>query len=101
MRRKRLFFWRKKVDVQDVFNRVIDARFYSGVDDLMCLSLMDARDVKLISEKEYRQARNEVGAFLAFKNTTLKWALEVNGLRGDFESRLAIYRDWANRPSLK
>lgn len=97
----KLFFCRRKVDVQDVFNRVIDAKFYNESYDWMCLSLMDARDVKLISEKEYRQAREEIRAYLPPKYLFLRSVLEDNGLRGDFESRLAIYRDWANRPSLK
>lgn len=101
MNLSKLFFWRKKVDVQDVFNRVIDAKFYSEADDWMCASLMDARNRKLISRREYKQARDEIGDFLTSEYPTLRWALEANGLPSDFESRLAIYRDWANRPSLK
>lgn len=101
MNLSKLFFWRRKVDVQDVFNRVIDAEFYSEGYDWMCLSLEGARERGLISRSEYKQAGDEIGAFLIFGYPTLRWALEANGLPSDFESRLAIYRDWTNRPNLK
>lgn len=101
MRWKRLFFRRKKVNVQDVFNRVIDAGFYSKASDWMCLSLVDAIDGGFISASEYRQARGEIRAYLSYRHPTLEGALKANGLPSDFEFRLAIYRDWVNRPSLK
>lgn len=97
---KRIFYWRKKVDVQDVFNRVIDAGFYSGARDWMCTSLLNAEYRGLISRGECRQARDEIGAYLSYRHPTLEWALVANGLPSDYEFRLAIYRDWASRPSL-
>ena len=101
MIKRLLAFWREKVDVQDVFNRVIDVGFYSEAMDWMCVSLLNARDVGLISVSEHKQARGEIRAYLPSKYLTLEGALEANGLPCDFEFRLAIYRDWANRPKLK
>ena len=96
----RLFFWRKKVNVQDVFNRVIDAGFYSESGEWMCHSLELARRCGVISKEEKEIARREIRAYLG-SFTILESKLYYYNLPHEFSDRLAIYRNWASRPNLK
>lgn len=99
--------------IQDIFNAVIEAGLYSHdtnqtvmvngrwftVDNCMCFSVASAINAKLISEDEGRLAYKEIDGYIGCYSF-LRSALMVNTLPHDFHSRLAIYRDWANRPTL-
>lgn len=112
MNLSKLFFWRPKVDVQDVFNQVIDAGYYRhwrvgefehlpiNFSEFMCVSLTLAEEDGVISRRQFRCAVVELRRYLK-GHSALASKLCDNKLPRDFESRLAIYRDWANRPSLK
>ena len=89
-------------DVQEIFNRVIDQGYYTPYDySVMCNSLHNALCGDVISTDEYRFARKQIGNYLLPTNCAyLRTALAQAGLPHTIEARTAIYRDWANRPSL-
>lgn len=96
------------MDVQEIFNRVIDGGFYQGgydynnYSDLMCISLFQARNKGVITPDEDKYAENVI------KNYLNDWSgcvqlynvLKNNALENSFKARLAIYKDWDNRPKL-
>lgn len=91
------------MNIQEIFNRVIDQGYYniSFAHSAMCNALCQAWDEDEISEEEYQLACEQIEEYLltidcAYLFTALKRA----GLPSDIEARTAIYRDWANRPSL-
>lgn len=91
---------KRDLPVQDVFNIAIDSGVYSEeTDTFMCVSLRDCYCYDLITRKELDKSLQEIREYLQ-DIYTLKNALIQNGLSWSFEHRLAIYRDWANRPVL-
>lgn len=86
---------------QETLNAVIASGHYSTKSPApeMCLSLFNAWEHGVITYSEYKQAVIEIQDYIrgfAFLST----ALTVNDLPADRPSRLAIYKDWANRPTL-
>lgn len=86
---------------QEILNAVIASGHYPKESPApqMCLSLLYAWEDDVITHKEYKQAVIEIQDYIrgfGFLST----ALDVNGLHADRPSRLALYQDWANRPTL-
>ena len=86
--------------VQEIFDAVIDGGFYTEYTDWMCLSLSDAHLEGVISKKEREIARREIGEYLGSFGT-LESKLYHYNLPYEFPDRLAIYRNWKNRPTFK
>lgn len=90
-------------NVQAVFDKVIAAGIYdenSKAFALMCLALSYAYDKKVITLDEMLLAKKEINSYL-MPFGSLAGMLAFNKRPWDFESRLAIYKDWANRPRFK
>ncbi len=91
------------MNIQEIFNRVIDQGYYSTLtsNSVMCHSLYLARGEGVISTDEYLFAREQIDEYLRPTYCTYLFrALEEAGLPSTIEARTAIYRDWANRPTL-
>lgn len=91
------------MNVQEIFNRVIDQKYYntSFTHSAMCNALYNAWDEEVISDNEYQFAREQIDKYLLTTDCAyLFTALKQAGLPNTIEARTAIYRDWANRPSL-
>ena len=92
------------MNIQDIFNRVIDQEYYDTSHNYsaMCNSLHKAWYQGVVSHEEYLFAGNQIGQYLGSTDCAyLGEALEKAGLPHSIVDRTAIYRDWANRPSLK
>lgn len=85
--------------VQEIFDLVINARYYNETEDLMCLSIAYAKNRELITEGECQSALNEIDNYLG-NVVSLRFFLLCHGEDPSFERRLAIYKDWENRPKL-
>ena len=83
--------------VQKVFNKVMAANLYQG--NLMCFSLAQASACEVINEEEYSMAKEAINEYLK-DAITLGVALKANGLPCEISDRIAIYKDWTNRPKL-
>lgn len=91
------------MNIQEIFNRVIDQEYYDTSHNYsaMCHSLYRAWYKEVISYDEYRFAKEQIRKYLYPVNRAyLGDALKKAGLPNTIEARTAIYRDWANRPSL-
>lgn len=90
-------------DVQTIFNIVIESGHYNEDNlDWMCGSLKHCRHDGLISQLEVDIAVNEIEAYLDTAECAfLRTGLWQSGLPYNFADRLAIYKDWANRPKLQ
>lgn len=96
------------MDVQEIFNRVIDGGFYQdgyiyrNYSDLMCVSLIQACNKGVITPDECKYAGNVIENYLNVWSGCGKLydVLGNNALENSFKARLAIYRDWDNRPKL-
>lgn len=90
--------------VQAIFDTVIGAGIYPQISDYMCNALDYAASTGLITLKDASRARRAIrqysGSGLRGYYGTLKCALEAHGLPGMRAHRLAVYKDWANRPAL-
>lgn len=88
------------MQIQPIFNAVIEAGLYTEQSCLMCHSLKEAasgdtitvleRDEALVAIKEYLSGFGSLGGFLDYKKSGF-----------DFSTRLSVYQDWANRPFQK
>lgn len=92
--------------IQEIFNVVIEEGFYKSPScSLMCFALIDAFDAGVISSEEMDAAHEAIRNYLTqtgeYNPIFLKSALFLSGLPYSFEDRLAIYKDWDNRPKLK
>lgn len=92
-------------DIQTIFNVVIEAGLYpqqpsKTSHDLMCFSLSTGVVAKVISVKEYVFAKAQIECYLGDYGL-LAVALEKAELSGCIQDRLAIYKDWENKPTLK
>ena len=93
------------MNIQGIFNRVIDGGFYRpqtvlGVCSMyMCHALVHARNAGTITYDELAYAFGAIDNYLG-KVVTLRSAMVRVGIEATFEKRLAVYSDWDNRPSL-
>lgn len=87
------------MNVQEVFDKVIAAGYYEK-QKLMCFALSAALAESLISEEEFKQATAEIKGYLGAWGSLGGMLLHSN-LDSAFEARLAIYKDWVNRPVIK
>ncbi len=98
--------WFYPKTTQEVFNIVIDKGYYAecilvspGKSYFMCIALTLAYDNGHITTKEYNTALAEIDAYIDSPTTSvLKNYLIERDLYYSFNDRLAIYKDWANRP---
>ena len=86
---------------QEIFDVVIDEGFY-GRDEygFMCNALKRAYTVGSITPTECTDALIDIAKYLN-AYPTLESLLVKSELPCAFPDRLAIYRNWANRPQLK
>lgn len=97
--------------VQQLFNAVIDGGFYSEdynrydepfpPSEWMCCAVSSANRAKCITDAEAEKMRRAINRYmssLSISAGTLSTALWHNNKPGTFNDRLAIYRDWKNRP---
>ncbi len=93
--------WFYPKTTQEVFNIVIDNGYYgtgaSHRSDFMCIALSSAYTNKVITKDELAKATDEIDDYLNGV-LLLRSYLRDRDLPHSFNDRLAIYRDWANRP---
>lgn len=89
-----------ETDVQKIFYKVIEGGHYTSRCDLMCISLIAAGYCDVINKEQKEIARQSIKEYLGFYGT-LSAALIDSNLDSSFQHRLAIYKDWANRPKLE
>lgn len=82
--------------VQETFNKVIEAGLYNEKDGLMCHSLKAAARAGLITAEEFIAAKGEIVSYLKGFGS-LGGYLDYKGQPYDFNTRLAVYKDWANK----
>lgn len=100
MFKKLKFLFKEPRSVQEIFDVVIGEGFYTKHSYWMCPSLRSAFVEGVISRKEMVKARREIEIYLG-PHYTLESRLYFHDLPCKFSDRLAIYRDWANRPSFE
>lgn len=89
------------MNVQTIFNKVIDAGLYKESNYiLMCHAVEAAYCLEVLTKDEADTAHKEIKLYLKGYGS-LAGALDNRGLPWDFKSRLSIYQDWANKPSLE
>lgn len=88
------------INVQDVFDQVINSGHYSPLDgsELMCHALKAAGRNGDISSEDFILAKEEIRSYLGGFGS-LGGFLDYKGLPYDFNARLAIYLNWKNRPT--
>lgn len=84
------------VNVQEVFNEVIDKGFYNETDNLMCHSLKEAARAGVITSEQFVVAKSQITDYLSGFGS-LGGYLDYKGREYDFKARLAVYKDWANK----
>lgn len=91
-------------EVQDIFNTVFDAGYYSEFTDhgsvLMCHALKNAARNGVINKEQFILAHKEVVEYLSGFGS-IGGFLSAKGVDWDFTARLAIYQTWDNKPSFK
>ena len=89
----------KPEEIQALFDKVIDSGHYHHAG--MCKSVGIARAAGILNNRETAVLEDTIRRYLIPKGYVwLYTALKANGLPHGPEARLAIYRDWANRPKL-
>lgn len=88
-------------DIQETLNKVIDSGIYRTNDfsSLMCVAIGRAVSLGLVSAKEAIKTENAICEYIK-PYGSLSPALFNNGLPYEFNDKLKIYKDWANRPKL-
>lgn len=103
----------RKLKTQTILNRIIAAGYYtedSGPTEaghwgspFMCNAAKNAAADGVIHADYAKQVRAEIAEY--FKNAlpnsndaNLKRRLQLHNLPSDYSARLAIYKDWKNRP---
>lgn len=97
--------------VQQLFNAVIDGGFYSEryfelgepfpPSEWMCCAVTSAVKANCVTAEEAGKIDRAINQYLHsmyIAAGTLATALRRNDLPANFNDRLAIYRDWKNRP---
>jgi len=87
------------MNVQNVFDKVIDSGLYAEK-QLMCHAVKQAWADHVINCEEKAVALAEIKSYLKGYGS-LAAALDNKKLAWDYSSRLAIYKDWTNKPSLE
>lgn len=97
-----------EINIQEIFNKVIEKGYYNEEDEFMCHSLENAEMAGEISQEEYKKACDsieeyleEIGNWSNSGSITLQISLaSLSGYKEKwpFHERLAIYLDWENRP---
>lgn len=101
-----VYRWFNPKTTQEVFDIVIDSGYYANCSILnpdksyfMCVALRLAYDDKLVTNKERCATLTQIDAYITSTTShVLKTYLIERNLPYAFNDRLAIYRDWANRP---
>lgn len=88
------------MNVQQVFDTVILKGFYNDHHTLMCHSLKAAARHGIISKDEFVLADSEIRKYLGGFGS-LGGLLSNKEQDWSFAARLAIYKDWANKPKFK
>lgn len=94
-----------KINVQEVFNKVIEAGYYAIYEEgkrsstLMCFALSKAHMDNLITLDERHQAGLAIRDYLPDCGT-LEDKLFRNNYPYGFKARRTIYLNWNNRPDL-
>lgn len=84
-------------EIQALFDKVIDSGHYCHPG--MCQSVGIARAAGILNNRETAVLDDAIRSYLIPKGYAwLDDALIANGLPHGPEARLAIYKDWANRP---
>ena len=83
--------------IQEIFNAAIDCDDYYSRRKLMCWALQHAADLGVITEDECEFATEQVKGYLQ-DWVVLHHALDYSQSK---VTPLEVYRDWANRPTLK
>ena len=87
------------MNIQDIFNRVIDADLYGGPHSYMCTSLSAAADSGVITPDEYFFAIASIREYLAqVDESTVNGILICQGKPYHNGEAIEIYKDWKNRP---
>lgn len=94
------FLFKEPRSVQEIFDAVIDAGFYTERTEWMCSSLRAAYFNGVISVKEMEIAGCAIYEYLG-GYVFLETKLYHHDLPYEFPDRLAIYRNWSNRPSFE
>ena len=84
------------MNIQEVFNKVIEAGLYNEKDGLMCHSLKAAARQGIITAEEFIAAKGEITTYLKGFGS-LGGFLDYKSQPYNFETRLAVYKDWANK----
>lgn len=85
------------MNVQEIFNKVIEEGYYSYRVMLMCPALGAARRDKVITQEEWQLAIDEIKAYLKGYGS-LGGKLMNMKLPYKFEHRMEIYKNWSERP---
>jgi len=96
-------------NLQEIFNQAIDLGYYQGHRGkiYMCFALSDMREDSVISAWECFRARRKIKQYMYEIDhaksgysyaCTLELSLHRRGLPCEDNDRLAIYKDWKNRP---
>lgn len=99
------------VDVQEVFNKVIDAGFYGTPDkEYMCHAIEAAREAGVISQDEFAATRRAINGYMGLiyePGCSMAYALYASHLWNieDLDPSewcvlhgVKFYLNWANRP---
>ena len=87
----------ENVNVQEIFNKVIQAGHYDENAPLMCYSLLTSFKSEVINLKEYRACVEEIKKYLGGFGS-LGGFLDYKSLPCNFNARLSVYKDWVNKP---
>lgn len=82
--------------VQETFNHVIQQGIYNEQQPLMCHALKAAARLGIITAEEFVAAKGEITTYLKGFGS-LGGYLDYKGQPYDFNTRLAVYKDWANK----
>lgn len=81
---------------QRALDKVLSRELY-GKFNYMCFILADADNA--VTNTEFKVATKSIKRYLG-RHRMLAAALRANDLPFTYEDRLAIYRDWKNRPDI-
>lgn len=88
------------MQIQPIFNAVIEAGLYTEQSCLICHSLHQATHDGVITTLERDRAKHEIKEYLSGFGS-LGGFLDYKKSGFDFQTRLGVYQDWANRPFQK
>lgn len=83
--------------IQEIFNAVLDYDEYCYEKKLMCWAIQHAEDKDVITEEESCFAIAEIESYL---EDWVTLGLALRYIKSTIPP-IEVYRDWANRPTLK